>query len=72
MVFEGNFENEFQTNGWDVNPYWQIMETKSKNRDITQRVSWKQKPEKFRKFYYGNATKMLAIRVKNQNFKKKN
>ena len=30
-----------------LNPYWQIMETKSKNWEITHRVSRKQNPEKF-------------------------
>ena len=30
-----------------VNPYWQITETKSENREITHRVSRKQNPEKF-------------------------
>ena len=29
------------------NPYWQITETKSENREITFRVSRKQNPEKF-------------------------
>ena len=29
------------------NPYWQITETKSENREITHRVSRKQNPEKF-------------------------
>ena len=32
-----------------LNPYWQIMETKSKNWEITHRVSRKQNPEKFQK-----------------------
>ena len=32
-----------------VNPYWQITETKSENREITDRVSRKQNPEKFLK-----------------------
>ena len=30
-----------------INPYWQITETKSKNWEITHRVSRKQIPEKF-------------------------
>ena len=30
-----------------LNPYWQITETKSKNREITHRVLRKQNPEKF-------------------------
>ena len=32
-----------------LNPYWQITETKSENREITHRVSRKQNPEKFLK-----------------------
>ena len=38
------------------NPYWQIMETKSKNWEITHRVSRKQNPEKFQKSWFGNVT----------------
>ena len=33
-----------------LNPYWQITETKSENREFTHRVSRKQNPEKFLKF----------------------
>jgi len=36
-----------------INPYWQITETKSKNRVITQRHLRKQNPiKKIRKFFW--------------------
>jgi len=38
------------------NPYWQITETKSENREITHCVSRKQNPEKFEKSLVGNVT----------------
>ena len=40
----------------EFNPYWQITETKSENREITHRVSRKQNPEKFLKSWFGNVT----------------
>ena len=61
----GNYKNKALTTGCNedyscgiktelmdmktLNPYWQITETKSENREITHRVSRKQNPEKFLK-----------------------
>ena len=40
----------------DINPYWQITETKSKTWEFTERHLRKQNPKNFQKFHFGNVT----------------